>query len=282
MPASNFRQQCVEGFQRTLARSDRLAHLAHRTANVLLGVVYWNLGHDARQEVNGEADLIRYWAPSSPTCVDVGANKGEWSQRVLNSNPAAVLHLFEPSLSAQSFLEQRFANQPHVHLHSVALGDHAGNHVFYEEKHAGETSSLLARVSDPAASEREVVVARLDDTLESQFVQHVDFLKVDAEGFDLFVLRGAEKMLAEGRISVIQFEYNEFWRVAGATIGDAFDLLEGHDYVVSLLHRRGLRHVTPRDFGDFYHYANFVAVSRDAHSALTAAAPPGWTAALRR
>ena len=54
-------------------------------------------------------------------------------------------------------------------------------------------------------------VKRLDDCLEEWGVESVDLMKMDVEGHEPFVLRGAPDALASGRIRAVLVEFNDHW-----------------------------------------------------------------------
>ena len=54
----------------------------------------------------------------------------------------------------------------------------------------------------------------------------MDFLKIDAEGYDYLALCGATTLLREQRIGFIQFEYNSPWTLAGCTLAKALSFME--------------------------------------------------------
>jgi hypothetical protein len=77
------------------------------------------------------------------------------------------------------------------------------------------------------AIRRQVRVIALDNICAERGLDLIDLLKIDAEGYDFQVLRGAEKLLKEQKISVVQFEYNRPWANAGGTLAlQATDLAE--------------------------------------------------------
>ena len=47
----------------------------------------------------------------------------------------------------------------------------------------------------------------MDDFCEEESIDNIRFLKLDVEGHELDVLKGAERMRGEGRISSIQWEF---------------------------------------------------------------------------
>lgn len=55
-------------------------------------------------------------------------------------------------------------------------------------------------------------------------------VKIDTEGFDLLVLRGAEQTLHDGRIEIVQFEYNWRWLPNHVCLRDVFALIADKPY----------------------------------------------------
>jgi FkbM family methyltransferase len=160
-------------------------------------------------------------------------------------------------------LRERFSDTDHAQIVEVAASDRSGQATFFEEADAGTTSSLVAGAAHLGARQREVSVRRLDVLLAEHGLESVDYLKIDAEGHDLHVLRGAGQWLSEQRVKFLQFEYNEPWLAAGSTLREALSLLDHYEYAVYLLKGQGL-HRFPYDvYGDFFHYANFVAFPKE-------------------
>jgi len=51
----------------------------------------------------------------------------------------------------------------------------------------------------------------LDRMAERLNIKQIDFLKIDVDGFELLVLQGAARMIADARISNIMLECAEYW-----------------------------------------------------------------------
>ena len=251
-----------------LARSGRAARLAVRIRHQANQVVAQHLTASKDPDRNGEHWLLEQLAPLH-VFVDIGANVGDWTARVLEANPAARGVVIEPGRLAANRLRERFGNLSNVTIHAVAAGQSAGHADFWEQPDAGVTSSLVDDygTGDRVVSRR-VEVAALADILEAERISHVDLLKIDAEGYDSFVLMGATMLLREARIKVIQFEYNRAWEAAGATLSSAAQLLESFGYRLLLLQPHGLREYELREFGEFFLYSNFVAVHDDGRRQL--------------
>jgi hypothetical protein len=81
----------------------------------------------------------------------------------------------------------------------------------------------LSPVSGPHTET--IVLTSVDSFLRSTGVEAVAMAKIDTEGFDPAVLAGAVDSRREGRIEVVQFEYNWRWLLNHACLRDVFELI---------------------------------------------------------
>jgi FkbM family methyltransferase len=167
-----------------------------------------------RQE-NGEKHLLEKLArtlPQGAVVFDVGAHTGLYSMFLAGRRPDLIIHAFEPNPVTYAKLaanaEGCFATHP------FALGDKDGEAMLHDSKPGGgsECASLIGDVKDESyAQEKQqkisVEVKRLDRVAEDVGCTRIDFLKIDAEGYDLMVLRGASHSIASDRIGIVQFEF---------------------------------------------------------------------------
>jgi FkbM family methyltransferase len=247
-----------------LGRFPLVVRTAASLRNLAQAVVAGSLADGLDPDRNGERWLIGVVAPTAGVVVDVGANVGDWTAAVLAATaPQTRAIVFEPSPAARDRLLSRFGADPRVEIVGAAVADRSGSATLYEEPGAGQASSLLNREPPAGARPREVTVTTIDDHLARRQVAHVDVLKIDAEGYDLHVLRGAERTLAAQAVAVVQFEYNRPWLFARSTLGEALRLLEQHGYEVLVLKRDGLHPFDYERTREFFAYANFVALSAE-------------------
>jgi FkbM family methyltransferase len=145
------------------------------------------------------SDLARHGIPSDPadvTIVDVGANVGTTVAAFLAAYASAHVHAFEPAPDTFARLSSRF-DDPRVALINAALSSSAGrsrlhNHVRHD-----------LRALDPEG-DVPVVVTTLDLYAREQGLERIDILKIDTEGHDLEVLRGATATLTT--VTALQVE----------------------------------------------------------------------------
>jgi FkbM family methyltransferase len=149
------------------------------------------------------ADIKHALPKFNPRIVfDVGANIGQSAEEYLARFPKAQIHSFEPVEATFNTLRDRFSANPQFHAHRLALGAAEGT-----ENMVLEGSSDVFRIGPANGSASETVpVSTLDAFCGQHGFEHIDFLKVDAEGFDLEVLKGAVEMLDRNAIDVIQVE----------------------------------------------------------------------------
>lgn len=140
----------------------------------------------------------------SPEVVfDVGANVGQTVGSVLERWEAARVYAFEPAVASFFELEKKFGMDRRVVLNRVALDSSPGRVRFKSDG----TSTGNRILSGGESGNSEVVETTCGDIYcREQGIPRIDFLKIDAEGFDLDVLTGFAGMLRDGCIQFIQVE----------------------------------------------------------------------------
>ncbi len=217
-----------------LARLGRvnLLDLAHRRDGLL---------EATSLESSGEGRVIREVLPTlfGPGAVffDVGAHQGEYSVALRRAFPDARITAFEPNPA--SFLKLRENTDSYgIVCESFALGSSNKEAMLYSYAHGDAASShatVLREVFTAIHKQEEIVshevrLQTLDLYCEEQEVSRIDFLKLDTEGTELEVLFGARRMLAEGRIAAVQFEFNEMNVVSKVFLRDFYEILANFDF----------------------------------------------------
>jgi FkbM family methyltransferase len=256
----------MDRLQRLAAKSPLAVRLAVAVRNQCRCVIKYHLAESPDALESGERWLVERVASYGDRFIDVGSNIGDWVGMVHESMQGRTFAAlaFEPSRSAFEALEGRFHSEPRITLFNVALGSAPGSLTFFEEPNAGRGSTLLADFMRTKGTTRTVTVTTLDAAMREVDWTRADLLKVDAEGYDLQVLRGAREALAARAFGVVQFEYNRAWQLAGDTLRGAYTLLESNGYRVFVLKRDGLFTLNYLRYEEYFEYTNFVAISPDA------------------
>jgi len=146
---------------------------------------------------------LREWSKND-VIFDVGANDGRSVLQLIKYFPESSLHAFEP---VSSTFHKLIANTKHldnVKTHSLALGAENGHKsICLHEK--PYMNSFLPEWSDFVSEER-VQINTLDSVMEKNGIDFVHFLKIDTEGYEMEVLKGAQKALSTANIGIIQVE----------------------------------------------------------------------------
>ena len=200
-------------------------------------------------EHNGEAALQQAIARTaaaeqrSLTIFDVGANYGQWSTNLLkalstNKAPRANFTLFEPVSSIRSRLETTmidWAETADIKIEAVALSDQRGTAEMVVADKAAGTHHLHSTVHNVDGDLVRVEVTTLDDYLVDHPREHIDLIKIDAEGTDAKIIAGMVDLLQRGGVDLVQFEYSVHFIRTRSFLSDIFQIAERFGYRVALL-----------------------------------------------
>ncbi len=178
---------------------------------------------------------------------DVGAYRGWWTDSLLRTAGADLsgfeVHCFEPSQRNHGILLEKIATFPDsARVQPVKLGmsDEPGELELFVSGRGGANSVYRHSTTPEDFVMERIQLTSIDHYCEEHGIDAVSLVKVDAEGHDLRVLRGARRMLGERRIPVIQFEYNHRWITARAYLKDAMEYLQDLGYAVGKVTPRGI------------------------------------------
>ena len=158
--------------------------------------------------VNLDDDLRQRFQTTRPLVFDIGANVGQFLTEVRRDFPQAVVHAFEPSPEVFQTLRRAAAKMPNVTLNQVAMGARCEERILLEHSDS-VASSLLAPGPDAwgeSLRKTLVPVETVDAYCAKHEIRTIDLLKIDAQGYDLEVLRGAADMLSCGSIQLVLVE----------------------------------------------------------------------------
>ncbi len=164
--------------------------------------------------------------------LDVGANVGQSTLAFAAAFPAARIFAFEPAEASFAALKTATAGLPHVAIAQCAFSGEPG--VLRMIMHGTTTRN---RITEAPLSNivKEVAVRRLDDWCAEQGIGHIDFLKVDTEGHDLDVLKGATGILPQVDFVQVEVSMNRYNRFH-VPFFDVFDFMSDAGFHLFFLH----------------------------------------------
>jgi FkbM family methyltransferase len=177
---------------RLLKRIGRRAFAAcgYVVRDVGRGVQGVELLHDAR---------ILLGNASQPVLFDVGANIRQTTRAMLATFTSPMIRAFEPSPSTVKSLRRAVGGHP---------GVTEGTFPFHVTRGYSVNDSLLAPTWNAGDIVVDVPVETIDNYCNRRGIQTISLLKIDAQGYDLRVLKGARRMFEEHRIKLYSCEAN--------------------------------------------------------------------------
>jgi len=223
-------------------------------------------------KLSGEGHFIEKVLPKyikgRPVFFDVGANVGNYSKLLATEFPNSILHLFEPhpknfqKLGTKEFTEQVFLN-------NLAVSEEQGALEIFDYKyndgssHASVYKGVIEDIHKGESVSHKVKKITLDDYIIEKSITEISLLKIDVEGHELQVLKGASKAIYDGSIKIIHFEFNEMNVESRTFLKDIISLLDEYNFYRllpnSLLPLNNYRALTYELFA----YQNVAAIRKD-------------------
>jgi len=204
--------------------------------------------------------------------VDCGANVGDYTLAILRDTDLKVVCI-EPGIEALSELKsltKDYADR--VQIFGCAVGSESGTAILYEVGPTGVGSTLLSDslqidyVGKQTRGNREVQIRTVDEILkEVRLIESWDvpvkLFKVDVEGLEFDVLKGASGMLQNDLPDVIQIEGNWHQLFGGHSLYDVSRLLPEYECLQILPHSKTIEKRNPADWlSNIYAHSNWVFV----------------------
>lgn len=157
-------------------------------------------------------DVQRFMGARSLGVVfDVGANTGQTLKALLRDVPKAEIYAFEPAADTFRRLQEGYGNRDNVHLFNVALGAHA-DRLALQLSDDSELNTLVPRggAGSPGATQM-TDVTTVDAVVATHGISHLDLLKIDVQGWEMEVLRGAQDLIANRNLVFVFAEVAFKW-----------------------------------------------------------------------
>ncbi|MEG3845592.1 FkbM family methyltransferase [Microcoleus sp. herbarium19] len=250
----------------------------HQTAGVSVN----NLNN--KESINNyELKIISNFIASGNVVFDIGANIGSWTNQVLNKYPDVQIHLFEPAPPIYQTLLQNLAEpikSGQLVLNNLAIAHQPEiREFYYYEKSSGWSTfhrrfEIEKQYNIQSPQPFQVLTATLDDYVQTRGIKRINFLKIDTEGGELEVLRGATNLLQKGKVDYIQFEYGGTFVDANITLKQVFEHLQKFRYTIFKILPAALQPL-PQFSPEYenYEYSNFLAVNERFTALIFSEAP---------
>lgn len=159
-----------------------------------------------QKEISSFYSLI----PNGKIFIDVGGNKGLYTEAILKRFEPLEIHIFEPSKINIEKLNSKFSKYDNIVINQCGLSNVNTSSVLYSNESGSGLGSLTKRKLDhfgiDFSVEEKIKLLRFDDywniNIKSEII---DLFKIDVEGHELEVLEGLGNRITD--IKIIQFEF---------------------------------------------------------------------------
>ncbi len=220
--------------------------------------------------ISGERSFLRNFFRTYPSAVvfDVGANTGQYAELLRKLGPDCQIHSFEPHPCSFAQLQLK-SEQLGVYAYGFALGDQLSDVEFHDyadeegSQHASIYRGVIEDIHRRPSTMHVVRCETLDALMPRIGVARIELLKIDTEGHELAVLKGAQQLIESNVIDVIQFEFNSMNVVSRVFMKDFFELLPNYRFY--RLARDGVIEFPSYDpvFLEVFAYQNMACIRRD-------------------
>src|SRR5690554_551003 len=181
------------------------------------------------------------------TCIDIGSNLGYYSNRIHKKLKTGMLYAVEP---IPLFVEVWEKNINHtalnVELFNVALGEENKEVIMSIPMKNGVVRHGLTQIDESSDSKIEKVISysvqmkRSEEVFQS--IEKIDFIKIDVEGYEQFVLSSMENILSE-KLPIIQAELG-----GDENRKNSYALLKSMGYELYFLKDQSLTKLSEKNF----------------------------------
>lgn len=177
---------------------------------------------------------------------DIGANVGQTALDLVNRFPAARVFAFEPVPAIFEELRQRTARFPRITPLNQGCGPASGRQEMHVYPKHPTLGSLIGdrpfAANHLVGEEKKIIpidVTTVDDACAAHGLTRLDILKIDTEGYDKEVLKGAEETLASRKVRFVLCEFYRIREGEGDLVGlDEF--LTGRGFTLAGIYTAGV------------------------------------------
>ena len=231
-------------------------------------------------------NLIKKVLSSGDKFIDIGCSFGLFSliaSKIVGVNGEVLS--FDPSETAIKTLNKnsQLNGFHNIKTFNIALGDSDKSIHFFGQNYGG--TIIKGNPQYDTSIGREIEMKKLDTTLSSTNLDNLKFIKIDAEGSEFDIIKGAENIIKNSNNLFISLELGEMMLIsAGSSIEEVVDLLIsfGYDHFIDITKNEKMLMIDPsnfmndlreRKFGDYFNpevglFCEIVAMRDDKFSEI--------------
>ncbi len=209
------------------------------------GSIYWTGLHHLNEIL-----FLGRFIRDDMTFIDIGANQGEFSVFAASRLPHGRVLAFEPVRKTRNLLieNKRINHLQNLEIFDFGLSDQAGTFPVYTSADTtiyhgyNEGLSTLYKTETRDVFEEDISLYVFDDIFYPD-LDRMDFVKIDVEGAELYVLKGMYKSLLKFKPDLLIEINEETFNAAGYSTPDLISLLKDLNYGVYQIKHGNLKQI---------------------------------------
>ena len=196
--------------------------------------------------------------------IDIGANKGLYTEYLLKKFPNLRSYLFEPSDLNYKILSNKFLSRNNIFINKLGLHKSNSKGILYSDSYGSGLASVTKRRLDHMNidfdKEEEIKLLRFDKYWVNE--ELIDYVKMDVEGHELDVLKGFGKLIYKTKL--IQFEFGGCNIDTRTFFKDFWYFFLEKNFIIYRITPRGCNLIKNYIESDEYFYGptNYIAINK--------------------
>jgi FkbM family methyltransferase len=197
---------------------------------------YYKYYQDGYEKEN--FDFYRQSIKNGDVVIDIGGHLGLNAVAFSQLAPNGKVYVFEPAPNTFKIIHHTIALNKinNIEVFPQAISDSLGKTHFFinDSPIADNANSLIEHRHDKKLLKIEVDLTSIDEFIQQQKLTKVNFIKVDAEGAELSVLKGAEYCMANFKPKMSIGLHPHPIQLRGDSLEQIYEILKKHNYTISL------------------------------------------------
>ena len=152
------------------------------------------------------------------TIIDVGSNKGQFIMLIEQLFPDKIIYSFEPLVEPLEIQKRFFSYKKNIFFYNFALGSNPSTKEFFITERMDSSSFFKINIENTnnihykIKNQRNIQIRTLDEIMIDQEIIQPILIKIDVQGFELEVLKGAEKILEKTNYLLVEVSEKEMYQ----------------------------------------------------------------------